>query len=353
MGRKLEHPDRWRHPKYNIGYVENYGGVAYSRIAGRRRTLGMVFADENKRAALIELEERIKDHLAGRGLLHRTRRRKNLFEVIENFTSANEASLTPSAKRMMAQSLTWFYPKDMPMDEKKLAAEIVKRKAGLKSSTLAGYLSRLQRFFKWCVTQGELDSVPTDIISKPKVKYKGGEIYERSETDALDRVAKTPAQQRAAAAYRFLAATGLRIAEAIAVEWSDISPTGIRVRMGKGGVERIIPIAVINDGVRKVVLPDAEAAINELRKISPQKPLAYSAHTTLRTMLKFLAKEAGFELAGRCLHTFRSTAEYRWENEIGLPFDIICDIAGHSMAVRESHYRKKRGERELGARMVV
>lgn len=109
--------------------------------------------------------------------------------------------------------------------------------------TLNRKLSSINRFLGWCYSEFFIeDKIALKSAKMPKTlpKYLSNQEIET----ALNLIDKTSwLGMRDYALILFLYATGARISEALSAEKSDIDGGWLRIRMGKGQKERLVPVA--------------------------------------------------------------------------------------------------------------
>jgi integrase len=351
---KKKDKERWTSSKFNIGYLEPINGVAYTRIAGKRQTTKLTWLEKNKKEAVQILEERIKLYLNPElEITHEEKPKEvTLFQAIKEFKEARFMDYSVHVKVVYRRTFNYFFSKDMVLDYEQMLQFIIKKNSDstLKTSTRKKYLVQIRRFFEFCVERKYLEKNPVDIIGIPKVPKKSSKlIFEKEEIKKIvDFFLEKEHMKEYGLLFKFLSQTGLRIGEALTLSWEDVSDLGFRIH-GKGDVDRYFPI--INPEDDSILFPEVKEILNELRAINRDKVF----HWKFPAQPQFHLNEAMKKLKiakminglSRSIHTFRSTAEFWWENELMLPFDVICDLAGHSMAVREGHYRKERSMKEI------
>jgi len=105
-------------------------------------------------------------------------------------------------------------------------------------------LSALRTFFRWACRVGELAANPAARVPTPKAPktlprhLRPGEIESLIEAPAGD----AALERRDRALLELLYATGLRVAEAVSLDWRDLDLKGRTLRVvGKGDKERMVP----------------------------------------------------------------------------------------------------------------
>jgi len=152
------------------------------------------------------------------------------------------------------------------------------------------------------------------------------EYLEKEEVEALIRVAPHP-QARLVMALQWRA--GLRVSEALAVEPADLSLDGgrptVRVRQGKGGRPRVVPVH-----------PELRAALETALGYAGRKkgPIVQATRSTAWRWVKASlarAVELGAVPPGRKVgtHTLRHSAARHWLAS-GIPINIVSRWLGHA-----------------------
>ena len=224
-------------------------------------------------------------------------------------------------------------------------------------------LSALRTFFRWAMRVGEAAGDPAAAVRTPKAPkrlprhLRPGEVEELLEAASGDE----PAASRDRALLELLYATGLRVAELVALDWSDVDLKGRVLRaLGKGGKERMVPFgrpaaeALRVWRERRASLPDPEgvALFVNLR----------GGRLTDRSVRRIVDDRVAATAAARGVHphTLRHTfATHLLER--GADLRAIQELLGHaSLATtqrythvdlerlqsvyRESHPRARKGE---------
>jgi integrase/recombinase XerC len=105
-------------------------------------------------------------------------------------------------------------------------------------------LSTLRTFFRWAARVGEARANPAAAVRTPKAPKKLPRHLRPGEVEnLLEAVAGDDAGAlRDRALLELLYATGLRVAELVGLDWSDVDLKGRVLRaLGKGGKERMVP----------------------------------------------------------------------------------------------------------------
>lgn len=119
---------------------------------------------------------------------------------------------------------------------------------GMSTTSQARILSGIKAFYKYLLMEDLIVKNPAELLESPKLKRKLPEVLELHEIDAM--VAQIdhskPEGMRNKALIETMFSCGLRVSEAVALKFSDISFTEEFVRiLGKGNKERLVPIGSI------------------------------------------------------------------------------------------------------------
>lgn len=114
---------------------------------------------------------------------------------------------------------------------------------GVKKVSAARKLATLRTFFRYLCREGILERNPARALLSPRMERKIPTHLEESEVATLIEVpGETDSARRARAILELLYATGIRCAELVGLDLSDIDLGARTVRvLGKGSKERIIP----------------------------------------------------------------------------------------------------------------
>ncbi|MFY9271001.1 MAG: site-specific tyrosine recombinase XerD [Candidatus Manganitrophaceae bacterium] len=119
------------------------------------------------------------------------------------------------------------------------------RAASFSPSTLARTLSTLRTFFRFLISEKQIDHDPLEHIHSPKPSLRLPKTLQPKEVAALLDLPKgeDPVGRRNDAMIELLYATGLRVSELVSLPVGAINlETGFLIALGKGSKERIVPI---------------------------------------------------------------------------------------------------------------
>jgi integrase len=193
------------------------------------------------------------------------------------------------------------------------------RKGRLTDRSVSNALTPLRAVLEAAVADGLLENNPAETAVLPR--RRGGRAYEFHERRVLTReelarlLDEVPAKWRSL--FELLAATGLRISEAIALRWSDVhlDPPAPRLQVSRAIVRGVVGAPKSRHGARLVPLPAELAAT--LRVMRPtgaaadalvfpgQRGAPADVGSLRRRVLVPAAQRAGLSEVG--FHTLRHT----------------------------------------------
>lgn len=229
--------------------------------------------------------------------------------------------------------IKYFQNKDILKVGVKDIEKYINTLSELAPSSVSHNISTLRSFYNYYLKLDKISYNPCDSIKQPKLGRHLPVYLTISETEKLlDIKIETPFDARNKALLELMYATGLRISEAITLEFKNIDPEECIVRViGKGSKERIVPI---NDY--------ALDALNDYLK--NYRPLLVKNNINNYIFLNnhgnLLTRQGVFKMIkAECLkkgitknispHTIRHTfATHLLEN--GADLRIIQELLGHS-----------------------
>ncbi len=207
------------------------------------------------------------------------------------------------------------------------------------SSSISRMLIALKVFFRFLKKEGWIDADPSQHIDTPKIWQLIPEVMSASEVDQLlqapDR--DTYVGARDFAALKVMYASGLRVSELCSLNLFDINEESVRVK-GKGGKERIIPIAKVAIGAVDQYLGKFRQQVEKQEE--PALFLTGSGKRIDRVLIwnriKYYAKKAQIQ-KNISPHTLRhSFATHLLEN--GADLRIIQEMLGHASIATTDRY---------------
>lgn len=193
-----------------------------------------------------------------------------------------------------------------------LKAEHIRRvladAGGLAPATSQRRLAALRTFLEHLAERGVVASSVAAAVPSPKTRRKLPTVLNEEESAAAFAEEGLPAQTRALLS--LLYGCGLRVSEAMALDWEDISFSAktLRVRRGKGAKERIVPLLQL--------VEESLAALRE-------GPSAAGA--------VFVAAAPGASPSRMSVRTAQRHVS-RWARAAGLPHKVTPHTLRHSFA---------------------
>jgi len=192
-------------------------------------------------------------------------------------------------------------------------ARTPRSKKPLSPATVQGYIRTLRVFFSWVVKEEYLSDSPTAKIPVPKAPVKVINTYSHEQIGKL-----------AQACYRsngngyrnftillLLLDSGIRVSELVNIDLNDINQAEgwIKIRIGKGGKERIVPVgSVVQKSLWKYINQHRPQPLTQkitsLFLSDDGLPLTRSG---IQQMLRRCGKRAGISGVRCSPHTFRHT----------------------------------------------
>ena len=205
-------------------------------------------------------------------------------------------------------------------------------------------LSALRTFFRWACRVGEAAANPAQRVRTPKAPQllprhlRPGEIEALLTAPAGDE----PMAQRDRAILELLYATGLRVAELVALDWRDLELKERVLRtLGKGGKERMVPFGRPAQTALRA-WRGGWSALRERHTNSAEEPLFVNLRgerLTDRSVRRILDRyvDATATAAGVHPHTLRHTfATHLLEG--GADLRAIQELLGHSSLSTTQRY---------------
>lgn len=207
------------------------------------------------------------------------------------------------------------------------------------SSSVCGSLVGVKVFFRFLKREKLIATDPTANLDSPKLWQLIPEVLTYEEVDALLKSPDPtdPMGARDRAVFEVIYASGLRVSEVCGLNLFDISENTVRVK-GKGGKERIVPIA-------QAAIDAVDHYLIHFRDAQPDQkeaPLFVTSkgkridRTLVWQRIKFYGKKAGI---GKPLspHTLRhSFATHLLEN--GADLRVIQEMLGHASVATTDRY---------------
>lgn len=169
---------------------------------------------------------------------------RKTFDVLELLMpTMTVGQLTPSA-------MTEFFRR---LDTRTRVVGRGKVRRGVRTSTIATYRSKLNRFCEWLRTRGHISSNPFEAMPYPDVRYEDRKFLNRGEVDRIFAVLALGAawrssflRRRNVAVFATLLYTGLRRGELLGLRVTDLDldrlQLTVRAETSKSRLQRVVPI---------------------------------------------------------------------------------------------------------------
>lgn len=237
----------------------------------------------------------------------------NFFQHLEVEKRASEHTLK-SYQRDINHLQSYCATKDLTQWQDVKAADIRnhianRHRKGISSKSLQRELSAIRSFYNYQLKKHLLDINPALHIRGPKQERKLPKILDVDQlTGILDNPPDSPLEIRDLAMFELFYSSGLRLSELAALDMGDIdlSDQSLRVRYGKGGKQRDLPIG--------------SKAVSAINKWLAYRPV--SSESALFTSNK------GNRISQRSIQLRLD----RWCIKIGLPEHVHPHMLRHSFA---------------------
>ncbi|QIA26928.1 tyrosine recombinase [Thermaerobacter sp. PB12/4term] len=147
---------------------------------------------------------------------------------------------------------------------------------GLARASVARKLAAVRGLFRYAVREGWLAASPAARLATPRVRRRLPRVYTSEEAQALLEAAacgQGPAALRDRAILELLYGCGLRVAELSGLDLDDVDLEGGWLRVyGKGGKERILPLAGPVAAALRAYLEEGRPGFLEGRRHRPCRP---------------------------------------------------------------------------------
>lgn len=182
-------------------------------------------------------------HLIFAQYLERYRRLEATDSTIRNFTRTVELFEESGLDPMVAQDWEiegWLAGlRAVPRTNEKAAVEDATACHGMAPRTVRLHLENLSAAYAYAVRRGLLQMNPTEMVRLPREVDKEPRILKSVQLKHMLGNCMTDEQELLIMTFMY---TGMRRDEVRHLKWEDISPTSIKVRAGKGGKLRHVPL---------------------------------------------------------------------------------------------------------------
>ncbi|AEH50532.1 tyrosine recombinase XerD subunit [Pseudothermotoga thermarum DSM 5069] len=204
------------------------------------------------------------------------------------------------------------------------------KKENLSVTSIARKISALRNFFSFLQLKGLCDRNPWERFKNPKLHRKLPEFLSHSEIQAMLSLALEKSE-RDYLVLSLLYYCGLRVSELCKLEVADVSfsPAFVRIRMGKGRKDRIVPLnQLVKERLQNYI---------EKRKLRQDEYLFEGIHpSTVFRIVKRYAAKCGINRPVHP-HTLRhSFATHLLQR--GVNIKVVQDLLGHANLSTTSVY---------------
>lgn len=212
-----------------------------------------------------------------------------------------------------------------------------KQKKGHASSSICRTLVAIKVFFRFLQAESLIASAEVSLLESPKIWQLIPEVLSMGEVDRLlgsiDGSSFMGARDKAILAVMY--ACGLRVSEVCGLDLHDVGDESIRVK-GKGGKERIVPIAKEAIDAIDYYLAEHRDEKGSLSAMFVTTKGKRMGRISVWNRIKFYAKKAGIE-KNISPHTLRhSFATHLLEN--GADLRVIQELLGHAHIATTDRY---------------
>ena len=207
---------------------------------------------------------------------------------------------------------------------------------GSKNRSAARLLSSMRRFYAWLLRERKIQNDPVALIEAPKPEQPLPKTLSELQVEELLNAPdlKDALGIRDKAMLETLYATGLRVSELVALEFSQISldPGVVRV-MGKGGKERLVPLG--EDAIERIQIYVQHSRAELMFNHSPCNALFVTRRGAGMTrqafwhLIKRYALQANISSQMLSPHTLRHAFATHLLNH-GADLRVVQMLLGHS-----------------------
>ena len=206
------------------------------------------------------------------------------------------------------------------------------KKEGYHQNSIARIWTSLRLFLRYLHKEGVLQQNLIELWESPKLIASLPTILSEEEVALL---IESCGDYFERAIIEFLYATGIRVSELCSLNLFDVDETTLRVK-GKGGKERIVPIASRTIGVLDQYLIERKKDVKENPPLFVSQRGKRINRQFVWTLVKYYAEKAGINKIVSP-HTLRhSYATHLLEN--GADLRIIQELLGHSSISTTDRY---------------
>lgn len=323
---------RWLHPSYRKAYCycrEN--GIVYTVVNSVRKSTGLIWSPQNKKKALIILEQRIQQEVFNVKIYQP----KTIMDLVKQFHKDRVIKLDKSTQYKYKRLYKDFFLEDLSLDDvQMIRMKIIERKSklNLAPSTLRKKLSMLRSIFKYAIELEWMDKNPITPSMLTPVPKKEVKLITSEHIAKIKEYFEEKKRPEMSLIMEFAYLTGMRIQEMIDLQWDDVTDRYFVIK-GKGDNQRIFPLKPF---------PRVKEILDELRKMGYSKPIYYKFQQPVARQLKKAIIELDkrfpeMKFAGITFHVIRKGTINHWRS-IGIDTELRNMLAGHTREVERMHY---------------
>lgn len=209
---------------------------------------------------------------------------------------------------------------------------------GQKATTINRALAALATFFGWACEQGYAHTNPARDVKKIKEVKPAPRALQRKDLLRLLRAVRAGGKTRDSAMVILLAHTGLRVSELCNLRTEDVTigerSGELRVRYGKGGKERTVPLNATARRALNAWLQERGAGPGPLFTKVKGNPTEGISTRQVEYLISKYASQAGLELTPHTLrHTFSKNLI-----DAGESLDRVAALVGHTSLNTTARY---------------
>lgn len=332
--------NRIYHPLYSVAYLERRYDRYYVVLKGKRTNTELDWKPENKTLALKILERIVLEYLNPTPEEDKQLKIQTIADALQLWAKIQKQRNKEDTYRKIRNAFNNLMPETglLLSDTEAIRTTVLERLqvVPLVNNTKHKQLSWLRQFFSFCVEEGYCVRNPITKSLFPKQTPIDRDAFSDEEIEMI--VAHFEAEQNGdrrqlILLVRFLQWSGMRINEALTIQWSDISEKRILIREGKGDRQREIPLSPF---------PELQKTIAALRVLNADSPklFTWTTYAKLQYRMRMAIEHLGIEGKGRNFHCLRKWFENYLLNQMRMPAHITAQILGHTVAIQQKHYLK-------------
>ncbi|MFP4527715.1 MAG: tyrosine-type recombinase/integrase [Candidatus Kapaibacterium sp.] len=332
--------EHWPSRKYSVGYIYNRGGVAYINIAGYKKSTGLRFVPQNRKAAVDLLDAAVVQYFQPKAK-KASGENKRVSDLIQEYSKVHFPNISKSWRYSIKRAVKYCITHDYPLsDVEAIRIEIAENLAAMDYHP--NYIRKcaqcIRQIFTYAIGQGYMSINPVTanmIPRKVSMSKKQDTLMTIGEINKIINHLRTKGNIELARLVEFIRITGCRIGEVLKIKWSDIGSESIKID-GKGSRIRYFPIRPF---------PELEKLLSEMPR-SREELFPWKNYTKLSDEIQSAKKYLGIEKSG-VFHSIRAARENELINDERIDMNIAAELLGHTRRVQEEHYLEALGPKKL------